>query len=451
MVAADAEGVRVQAARVAALVAVADVSSADGRRRHATLLHRFATSTAALADAMVEWLSIGQRTADLAVFQPSLQLFGGWLPGSAQVSATASAEGGFHILDRVRLAPYTRMAIQMGVAVGLAIALGDVVSGRRYYWAVIAVFVTFMGVNNSAEQTRKAVYRVIGTVVGIGIGSLLVDVVGHDPYWSIAVILASLFFGLYLMRTSYAFFVVGVTVMVSQLYVQLGEFSNSLLFLRLAETALGAVVAVVVVLVVLPLRTRNVLRVSLREYVQAVGQLTDNAGRRLLGNEGDGGGSLRADARTVDATYQTVMATGQPLRRNLAGRTDDGVIQSLSIVSASRHYSRSLVTDLAAVGCLDHESRWVAEHALCVLHDSLDAVATGLCEGAVVPYTRSSALFDQAERQLEQSCWVTEKNQLAFRDFRLIDGTMAQLAVSIGMIVTDYDTVGPADPLYGSS
>jgi uncharacterized membrane protein YccC len=58
--------------------------------------------------------------------------------------------------------------------------------------------------------------------------------------------------------------------------VQLGEFSNSLLLLRLEETTLGAVAAVAVVILILPLRTRRVLRVALRDYVQALEQLVDN-------------------------------------------------------------------------------------------------------------------------------------------------------------------------------
>ena len=214
--------------------------------------HRFAGSVIALSDAGTEWLALGATDACKGVFQPAVMLFGGWLPGSAQVSAAASTERGAHWADRVRLAPYTRAAIQMGIAVGGATALGVVVSSYRFYWAVIAVFVTFMGVNNSGEQVRKALFRVAGTVVGIGIGSLIAEAVGHHTYWSIAVILAALFFGFYLMRINYAFMVIGITVMVSLLYVQLDEFSNSLLLVRLEETALGAAVAIAVVMLVPP-------------------------------------------------------------------------------------------------------------------------------------------------------------------------------------------------------
>jgi hypothetical protein len=166
----------------------------------AVVPHRFAGSVIALASAGTEWLALGRlpeptepteptQTTEAAApplqspFEPAVTLFGGWLPGSAQVSAVASAERGRGTSrgDRVRMAPYTRAAVQVGIAVGASIALGDLLSGRRFYWAVIAAFITFMGVNNSGEQARKGLYRIAGTVVGIGIGSLLATAVGHHP------------------------------------------------------------------------------------------------------------------------------------------------------------------------------------------------------------------------------------------------------------------------------
>ena len=50
-------------------------------------------------------------------------------------------------------------------------------------------------------------------------------------------ILVALFFGFYLLRVNYAFMVIAITVMVSQLYMELDEFSNSLLWLRLEGPA----------------------------------------------------------------------------------------------------------------------------------------------------------------------------------------------------------------------
>jgi uncharacterized membrane protein YccC len=405
--------------------------------------HRFAGSVMALSAAGAEWLALGQTEGGKGAFEPAVMLFGGWLPGSAQVSAVASAERGLRRRDRVRLAPYTRTAIQVGIAVGVSIALGDLVSGRRFYWAVIAAFITFMGVNNSGEQARKGLFRIAGTVVGIGIGSLLATAVGHRPYWSIAVILLSLFFGFYLMRINYAFMVVGITVTVSQLYVQLGEFSNSLLGLRLAETAIGATVAILVVLVVLPLRTRRVLRVALRDHVHAVAALEHHATCRLLGLECSES-TLRADARAVDVSHQALVATAEPLRRNLFGSFDEDTGQVMRLAAASRHYSRNLVNDVEGVGPLDAEMRRDIARADATLGTSLDVLADSLTGPAPGDYTRSAALFDRSERRLEERAAPVEEGQLAIRDLKLIDGVMAKLAELAGLPVTDFDTVGTA-------
>ena len=239
----DNAAARAHAARLIGLPREAGPVPSGQERAAVVVAHRFAGSVIALAGALTEWMAVGATEEGEGAFQPSVWLFGGQLPGSAQVSDAASLESGPWRGSRIRLPSYTRAAIQMGVAVGAAIAVGDLLSGRRFYWAVIAAFVTLMGASNTGEQVCKAFFRIVGTLAGIVVGSLLVTAVGHHPYWSIVVILAALFFGLYLNWISYAFMVIGITVAVSQLYEQLGEFSRSLLLLRLEETALGTAVA----------------------------------------------------------------------------------------------------------------------------------------------------------------------------------------------------------------
>ena len=386
-------------------------------------------------------MALGTTDQGKGTFQPAVMLFGGWLPGSTEVSAAASLERGRRLGDRVRLAPYTRVAIQMGTAVGIAIVLGELLSERRFYWAVIAALITFIGANNAGEQTRKALYRVGGTLVGIAIGSLLANAVGHDTYWSLGVILTALFFGFYLMRINYAFLVVGITVMVSQLYVQLGEFSNSLLLLRLEETALGAGVAIAVVTLVLPLRTRRVLRVALRNNIQALVRLVDCATARLLADQQAAPSTLRAGARVLDASYHALIATAEPLQRNLFGSPDEKTGQVVRLASAARNYGRNLVADVEEVNRLDARTSIEIECAGAALRRSMEIIGEAVNGSRDTTYTRSSALFDRAERRLEQSNEMIEGGQLALRDLMLIDGAMAQLAETIGLAVTDYDTV----------
>jgi uncharacterized membrane protein YgaE (UPF0421/DUF939 family) len=427
----DARGARTHASNLIGLLAE-DVPSGEYGST-VVVPRRFAVSVIALADAMTDWISLGKTDEGKGTFQPSVNLFGGWLPGSTQVSATASAEPGTRRGDRIHLQPYTRTAIQMGIAVGTAIVLGDLLSGERFYWAVIAAFITFMGANNTGEQVRKALFRVAGTVAGIGVGLLLVNVIGDNTALSITVILVALFLGFYLMRINYAFMVMGITVMVSQLYVQLGEFSDSLLLLRLEETALGSAVAIAVVVLILPLRTRRVLRIALRDHIQAVGQIADHAGSYLAGEGTDG--TLHADARAVDASYQALVATAQPLRRNLFGTLD----QVMRLAAASRNYGRNLVADVEATSPVDVGTQAGIERASTTLHNSVEVVAGALTGSRDVTYTRSSALFEWAEQQLDERFDFPD-GSLAIRDLKLIDGAMARMAEVMGLNIADYDT-----------
>lgn len=430
------------------------------------IVHRFAESVLGYAEtaAQASWdaatsppnnnESVDGETANRESegFAPSTMLLGGWLPGSTMVSAAASLETGHRPMDRIRLAPYCRVAIQMGIAVTGAIVLGDLLSGRRFYWAVIAAFVTFMGANNAGEQLRKGFFRVAGTVVGVVLGAVLAHVVGQRTDLAVAVILISLFVGLYLTRISYAFMVIAITVMVSQLYVQLDEFSNSLLVLRLEETALGAGIAAVTVLCVVPLRTGRVARVAAREYLQAVRAAIELATLRLLEPERDT--ELRAAARSVDAAYQALLTTIVPIQLPFTGGGDNQREQYLHSISASRHYVRNLLTDTDTM-----TSTWLTQQNRSDLITAADTMADSVAElvGALQEhdanqrtYTRSAALFDLVVTDLETSD-LTTRPQLALRDFQLLDGAMATLAQTRGLTVRALDTAAtttpePADP-----
>jgi hypothetical protein len=430
-------------AHATALMAGLRAGSADGVEEipaSAVTAHRFASSVIDLANASNKWNSVAAPAGERgASFQPSVMLFGGWLPGSTQVSAVASQEPGHRFGDRAALPPYTRTAIQMGVAVAAAILLGDLVSEKHFYWAVIAAFMTFMGTNNQGEQTRKAIARIVGTVVGIAAGSLIVKLIGHHPHVAIAVILLSLSLGVYMMRISYAFFVVGITVTVSQLYVSLGEFTNSLLVQRLEVTAIGSAVAIAVVALVLPLRTRRVLRVAMRSNIEATAKLIGNATARLLGEEPEGEKTLRAEARDIDASYQALVTTAAPIRRSLFGTMDQDLGSSLRQAGGSHYYARNLATDVEPDEGLDDDTRADIERGSATLGRSLEIVAgafTGPRDGT---YTRSSSLFDQAEQRLQRSPAPHKEADLAIRDLRAIDETVADMAEALHLTVTEYD------------
>jgi hypothetical protein len=413
----------------------------DGR----VILHRFATSVTDLAVALRAFRTypVGQALDDGADgdFTTQVATFGGWLPGSAFIAGAASAErGGAGLRERIRLAPYARTAIQMGIAVSLAIVAGDALSGRRFYWAVIAAFITFMGANTAGEQVRKSVFRVAGTFLGVIVGALLAHLVGDRVLLQLVVVLVSLFLGLYLFRNNYAFMTIGITVMVSQLYVELGEFSNALLVLRLEETAIGAGVAIATVLLVLPLHIGRVSRVAARQQVEALVDLIDRCLDRLADPASSNGSDLelRASARRMDMAYQALSATVRPMRTPLLGRLASQTAGFLATAAAARHYADNLLLD-SSTRYADLDQDAIAE--LTAARGRLDAsvaaitaalAADGSPDGA--RYVRSASLFaDVADRLPEQP--PLSRPQLALRDLQLLDGALAEAARWAGVPV----------------
>ena len=441
------------------------------------LLHRFATSVTDLGtalrafrlypasqppdDAMLDDAMLDDAVLDDTLlddtgsedFQPQVATFGGWLPGSATVAAAASQErGGRGLIERIRLAPYARIAIQMGIAVGGAIIAGDALSGRRFYWAVIAAFITFMGANTAGEQMRKGVFRVLGTVVGVLVGALLAHLVGDVVWLQVVVVLVSLFLGLYLFRVNYAFMVVAITVMVSQLYVELDEFSNSLLLLRLAETSVGAGVAILTVLLVLPLHVGRVARVAARQQVEALADLADRCLDRLADPASAVGSdlALRAAARRVDVAYQALAATVRPMRTPLFGSLAERITGFMATAAAARHYASNLLLD-ASTRYADLDARAIDGLAAArrQLADSVGAVTAALAPGSADgadggpperQYVRSASLFARVADALPGEP-LTSRPQLALRDVQLLDGALAEAARWAGVPVTDLDTV----------
>ena len=90
----DNSGAKAHAETLIGLLHAAGGPPADGDRAAAVVAHRFAGSVIDLCDAITEWMAVGTIDVEKNAFQSSVVLLGGWLPGSAHVSSTASLEGG---------------------------------------------------------------------------------------------------------------------------------------------------------------------------------------------------------------------------------------------------------------------------------------------------------------------------------------------------------------------
>jgi Fusaric acid resistance protein-like len=423
-----------------------------------------------LADALVGVQLVAQRwereitpPAELGAgpaFEPPVTLVFGNLPGSTVVSGAAAVPPGTR-RARFGLDRLAQNAIRITVAVAAAAAIGSVVSERRFYWAVLAVFVSYMGANTSGEQIFKAVNRVAGTVVGIFLGSLVAHAIGAST-WSLLVVVLALGFGIYFMRASYALMVIGITVTVSQLYVQLGEFSNSLLVLRLEETAIGAAVATLAALIVFPLRTRAATRVAARAYYDELQELLARIAGRLAGDGGDGEDGQRplsALTRSLDSALHQLRAAAIPLALTPARR--DEVRHNMLLYGQAAHHARNLAAQLQRGVDLSGEVVGAARTTL-ETEDRLVATLAQLLELSLGTH-QGAALETEARRGADLAREVRETGDLLslaldgdgtaaerqfLRHLARLDETLAELAdnLSAGAASATRRPRGPRDP-----
>ncbi|HEY1969582.1 MAG TPA: FUSC family protein, partial [Pseudonocardia sp.] len=370
-------------------------------------------------------------------FTPAVKLVNGWLPGSMPVSAEASTTRGRGLLDRATMAPHVRATIQVAIAGTLAVVAGDALSGPRLYWAVLASFLAFVAATNSAEQVRRALFRVGGTAIGIVLGALLVHLTGGSSWPSLATVLVAMFFGIYLIRINYTFMTIAITVTVAQIYAQLEEFSWQLLLLRLAETAIGVAAVVFTVLLIVPLRPQRVLTTAMLLWVAALRRLLEAVFPRLDGQREP----LRSLVRDVDAAYAALVATATPLRGATFGRNHSQLTEVLCVSSAVRQYARSLaaqaeeaeadgeIPPLTEIGPL-----WAAAEQL---RSSVDGIGYHLATGERGRYVGSSALVAYLLDDLRPR--VSPLTNVV-SDLTMLDGALARLAAALRMELADHDT-----------
>ncbi|BBA98213.1 hypothetical protein RVR_4317 [Actinacidiphila reveromycinica] len=280
-------------------------------------------------------------------FEPAVTLAMGVLPGSAAVALSVSARSRWNPLGRLSLT--TRQAVQVAVAGSLAILVGRELSQARYYWAVIATFIAFTGTATRSETFIKAGNRVVGTLVGLGAGIGLAHLTAGHTYWIITVIILSMSCGFYLVSVSYAAMIFFVTIMVSQLYSELHEFTAGLLMLRLEETAIGAAIGIGVALVVLPTSTRDTVYSARVGYYTALGELlracaaslaAEPAAGPAAGRAADG---LDAQVRVVDHRLQQLALVARPLTLPLVWGNDPRVMRHrLTLYAAVTRQIRAL-------------------------------------------------------------------------------------------------------------
>ncbi|MEO3935317.1 FUSC family protein [Dermatophilaceae bacterium Soc4.6] len=280
-------------------------------------------------------------------FEPVVTLFSGNLPGSAPLAEQTHAREGARRWSPSRWRLSTRQAVQAAVAAGLSIVIGDLISPQRYYWAVIASFIAFTGTSTAGETIRKSLGRITGTVAGLVVAVALANVTAGSTVMVLASLGACIFFAFYLQAVSYTGMTFFITLMLGELYALLHTFTDSLLLLRLEETAVGAVVGIGVCVVVLPSGTRATLRVARRSFLTALADLLAACADHLEGVSGER--DLIALVVRSGAAARQVVRTHQALTRGrVFGAGREALQHRISVLGSADAVARTLAARVEA-------------------------------------------------------------------------------------------------------
>ncbi|WP_329035005.1 FUSC family protein [Streptomyces sp. NBC_00178] len=178
----------------------------------------------------------------------------------------------------------TRQAVQAVTGGALALLAGQLLSDQRWYWAVGATWWVFVNTASRGETLVRGFRRILGTLIGIPVGLVVIAPL-HGAAVPTAILVALGVFGIfYSAAVSYTWMMFSVTVLAGALYGALGVLDPALLALRLVETGVGALGAMLAVLVVLPVTTHATTDAWIQRALRCVHACTAEATARLAGS-----------------------------------------------------------------------------------------------------------------------------------------------------------------------
>ncbi len=174
----------------------------------------------------------------------------------------------------MRLHVTTKLAIQAAIAVALAAIIGHYFAETHTYWAMLVAM--FVLSQSWAESIKKSLQRIGMTVCGAVVGSLLFFVVPHVLLWEIVCVLIATFFTVYYLGNSYSWSMFFTTILVVFIFAILHDWTFVLFKARIAETFVGAIIAIITAALVFPIRIEEDVKQTIPDLLTAVEQsITD--------------------------------------------------------------------------------------------------------------------------------------------------------------------------------
>lgn len=177
----------------------------------------------------------------------------------------------------LRPSPHTRMALQMAAALAASFAVGAAFFPSHWSWIVLTAFIVNSGNRGRQDVVHKSALRVAGAAAGTVAALALAGFAAAQGVVAAALILACVFLAVWLRPLGYGWWALFVTLALALLQgVQPAVAAPlSLLWQRLVEIGIGAVIGIAAAWFVLPIRSTDVLRRRLADALAAMSEALD--------------------------------------------------------------------------------------------------------------------------------------------------------------------------------
>ena len=177
----------------------------------------------------------------------------------------------------MRPSPHTRMALQMAAALAASFAVGAAFFPAHWSWIVLTAFIVNSGNRGRQDVVHKSALRVAGAAAGTVAALALAGFAGAQGVTAGALILACVFLGTWLRPLGYGWWALFVTLALALLQglQPAAAAPLSLLWQRLAEIGIGAVIGLAAAWFVFPIRSTDVLRRRLADALAAMSEALD--------------------------------------------------------------------------------------------------------------------------------------------------------------------------------
>lgn len=172
------------------------------------------------------------------------------------------------------LSPHTRMALQMAVALAASFVIGYLAFPSHWSWIVLTAFIVNSGNRGRQDVAYKGALRIAGTAAGTVV-ALAANTHSLGGPGSAALILASVFLGVWLRPAGYGWWALFVTLALALLQSLQPAASPLVLWQRLLEILIGAAIGIASAWWVCPIRSTDVLRKRIAEALATMSDALD--------------------------------------------------------------------------------------------------------------------------------------------------------------------------------